>query len=80
MSKKVVEGKGIEVVDPEMLDPYAVSKALQWLEENHLLEWNTIRANSALRDLHELSKGINPRPPEDQIVLTFLLNRFYAFE
>ncbi len=65
MSRGVVEGKGIEAVDPEMLDPYAVLKALLWLEENHLLEWNTVRANSAFRDLHELSKGINPRPPED---------------
>lgn len=65
MSKKVIEGKGIEVVDPEMFDPYAVPKALQWLEGNHLLEWNAVRANSAFHDLHELSKGINPRPPED---------------
>lgn len=27
MSRDAEEGKGIEVVDPEMLDPYAVSKA-----------------------------------------------------
>lgn len=58
------EIKKVEVNDPEMLNPYGVLKALLWLECNHAIEWGTVK-NSGLSQLHELSKGVNPRPLGD---------------
>lgn len=62
MSRIVVEGKGIEAFDPEKLNQYAVLKVLLWLEDNHSLEWGTVK-RAGLRDLHDLRKGIDPCPP-----------------
>lgn len=54
-----------EQIDPEMPNPYAILKALLWLEDNHYLKLDTVRRSTTWRSLDMLREGV--APPEVEV-------------